>query len=125
MKRPTLKTLEKKLDRLFSLWVRKSRADSFGMVECVSCGKREYWKAMNAGHYIKRQNRSTRWLEVNVHPQCVRCNKWLNGNLAQYSLFLTRQYGPGILEELEELSRRATKYARGDLESLIRRYETL
>jgi hypothetical protein len=42
---------------------------------------------------------------LNIHPQCIRCNRWLHGNLGSYSLWLIRTYGPDILETIDTLER--------------------
>ena len=48
--------LEKKLDRIFSNWVRRRHADQGGTVECVTCRKIFHFSEVHAGHYIKRQH---------------------------------------------------------------------
>lgn len=93
-------SLEKKLDTLFSLYIRKRYATPDGMVRCVTCGKYDHWKETDAGHYISRQYLSTRYDERNVHVQCKSCNRFHEGRKDEYTLFLLKTYGVGILEEL-------------------------
>jgi hypothetical protein len=63
---------------------------------------------MQAGHY-KPQGiyKSVKYDPCNVRPQCVRCNKWLHGNLGAYAIALGKWFGFGILQTLE---RRAKLY---------------
>lgn len=93
-------SLEKKLDTLFSLYIRKRYATPDGMVRCVTCGKYDHWKETDAGHYISRSYLSTRFDERNVHVQCKSCNRFHEGRKDEYTLFLLKTYGVGILEEL-------------------------
>jgi hypothetical protein len=125
-KMPTLSALEKKLDAIFSEWVRRSAADEGGTVECVTCKRLMYWRAdgAQAGHFVKRQHRSTRWDERNVNVQCVRCNKWMNGNEAEHGAHIIRKHGLAVHEELLSLKNLVVKYTRSDLEALITEYQT-
>lgn len=93
-------SLQSKLDTIFSLYIRKRYATPDGMVRCVTCGKYDHWKETDAGHYISRQYLSTRYDERNVHVQCKSCNRFHEGMKDEYTLFLLKTYGVGILEEL-------------------------
>lgn len=95
-------SLQSKLDTLFSLYIRKRYATPDGMVRCVTCGKYDHWKETDAGHYISRQYLSTRYDERNVHVQCRSCNRFHEGRKDEYTLFLIKTYGVGILEELNK-----------------------
>jgi Bacteriophage Lambda NinG protein len=57
---------------------------------------------MHAGHY-KPQGiyKSVKYSPLNVHAQCLRCNKFLHGNLGTYSIVLEKRYGFGILQTLD------------------------
>ena len=74
---------------------------------------------MQAGHW--KHNRLD-YDEMNVHPQCVRCNKWLHGNSALYTLHLIRDYGLKAVNNLEERSNQINKYTRQDLMVIIQKY---
>lgn len=91
---------EKKLDRVFSKWVRYSAADRNGIAKCYTCGKLGEPKRMHASHYIDRTHKCTRWDERNVKAACVHCNTFKEGNKDEYALHLIRDYGSDILDEL-------------------------
>ena len=94
--------LKRKFWKVFSEYIRRRDADEFGMVSCISCGKRMHWKEADAGHYIaKTGGLSIYFSETNVNCQCTGCNRYRHGNLAQYALALRRKYGEQILEKLE------------------------
>ena len=81
---------------------------------------------MDASHY---REKSICGLELffhlkNVKTCCVRCNRYLHGNLAEYALKLQREYGPQILEELEAI-RMETKNVAWDEAEYIKRIEEI
>ena len=115
-------TLKKKLDRIFSEWVRRRFADSRGFAICVSCGKASHWKSLHAGHFVSRVRLATRWDPENVNPQCPRDNIFLAGNAVGYARWLENRYGPSIFAALDERSRRPMKFSRGDLQAMIEEY---
>ena len=119
-KKPTRSKLIKKLDVVFSQWVRLSNADNRGFCRCVTCGKEGHWKTggIQAGHFISRKHFSTRYDERNVKPQCVGCNIFRSGEQYQYSLYL----GNMLSKELYELSQQITKFTNIELEEMISDY---
>jgi|14BtaG_2_1085337.scaffolds.fasta_scaffold03756_2 hypothetical protein len=121
-KKPTRSKLVKKLDVVFSQWVRLSNADSRGFCTCVTCGKQGHWKTggIQAGHFISRKHYSTRWDERNVKPQCVACNVYRAGEQYKYSLYL----GSNLSDELYQKSREITKFTNVELQEMIDFYST-
>lgn len=119
-KKPTRSKLIKKLDVVFSQYVRLSRADSRGMCKCVTCGKLAHWKTggIQAGHFISRKNYSTRWMIENVHPQCVACNVYRSGEQYKYSLYL----GKELAEDIYQKSQKIVKFTANEIEELIEHY---
>lgn len=73
------KELTYRLDRLVSLLVRHRES------RCFTCGRRLPFNLRQAGHYVSRTVRATRWDLDNVHVQCNRCNVVLGGNIQVYS----------------------------------------
>ena len=70
-KKPSRKNLIKKLDNVFSQYIRRRFAVN-GITKCVTCGKEDFWRGgeMQAGHFISRKHYATRWNETNVQSQC-------------------------------------------------------
>ena len=122
-KKPTRSKLVKKLDVVFSQWVRLSNADNKGNCTCVTCGKVGHWKTggIQAGHFMSRKHYSTRWDEDNVKPQCVGCNMFKAGEQYKYSLYL----GNNLSEELYLKSQQITKFTSVELEEMILHYSSL
>jgi 5-methylcytosine-specific restriction endonuclease McrA len=122
-KAPTAAQLKKKLWTIFSQYIRQRDADSAGQVSCVSCGKRDHWKNMDAGHYIpKSLGLSIYFDETNVQNQCAGCNRFRHGNLTKYALYLTAKYGPNILEDLEAKRQKHIKISDLEYEEMIEKY---
>lgn len=88
-----------KLDRVFSLYVRKYYS-SFGRVQCYTCGKIERIEDIQCGHYIKRRFLNTRFDFENAKPQCKTCNETLGGNYEVYKHRLIGDYGPEFVDNL-------------------------
>lgn len=95
------KTVINKLDRIFSEYIRRRDADENGYATCCTCGKRDLWQDMDAGHFVPRQHKSTRYEETNVHAQCRKCNRFNNGEPSAYALFLMKKYDDDIVQLLE------------------------
>ena len=110
--------LAKKLDKLFSIFIRKKDKG-----KCFTCSTQKPWKEMDAGHYKLRQHIGTRWIEKNVHCQCTACNRFKHGNLSIYAVRLEKKYGFGILQELEDLKNSNKRYKTLELEKLIEYYK--
>lgn len=114
------KELEKKLDKILPRFTKQRDSNEMDEVECISCPKVGNKGEFENGHYYKRSLRSVRWDDLNNNQQCIRCNRELDGNVAEYRKGLIRRYG---LEEVELLDSRAAtpmKYSVIDLEEMYK-----
>jgi len=119
----TISKLKKKLDVLFSHYIRRRNADHLGRVKCFTCGVEKHWKEQQAGHFQSRSHDSTRWDEVNVQVQCVKCNMFRQGEQYKFGLYLDDRFGDGTAEELENRAKTIVKLNRVDYEEAIERYK--
>ena len=132
----SLKSLDAKLWRIFSRFIRLRDATKAGVTFCISCGELisvfyyEYEKVKfnqqcHAGHYYNRGSnyRALKYDEKNVNAQCAHCNKYLEGNKQGYEKGLIKKYGESVLGYLDLKKRNQTSLNRFVLESLIRHYE--
>lgn len=119
-KKPTRSKLVKKLDVVFSQYIRLSNSNSRGYCKCVTCGKEGHWKngGIQAGHFMSRKHYSTRWDERNVKPQCVSCNMFRSGEQYKFSQYL----GNNLSEELQMKSNIITKFTSDELQDMIDSY---
>lgn len=101
--------LKSELDKIFSRYVRLSRADPNGLIACYTCGYLGHWKKMQNGHMVSRYYLATRYDERNCRPQCYTCNMWRNGMIPNFSHKLEHELGKGITEKLYAKAREITK----------------
>ena len=117
-KKPTRSKLVKKLDTVFSQYIRLSNADNNGYCTCVTCNKTFHWKEIQAGHFMSRKHYSIRWDERNVKPQCVACNVYRAGEQYKYSLYLGKELSDVLYLQSKEI----VKFTNYELEDMINDY---
>lgn len=109
--------LKKKAQTVFNKWIRERDKD----LPCISCQK---GRVENAGHYLSQGHYSVfRFDERNTNGQCVRCNKWLSGNLIHYRTHLIEKIGEEEVLKLEQATKKAHNWNRFDLISIILKYK--
>lgn len=118
IKKPTVTQLKKKLDKVFSDYIRQRDGG-----RCYTCGSTQEWKYQQNGHFISRGKMSTRYDEQNCHCQCVSCNVFKNGNYPEYAAKLQDQYGDGIIKELNARGRAIKQFTVKELTELIEKYQ--
>ena len=116
----------KKLDAIFSQYIRLKDADHKGDVSCFTCGKVSHYKVgMQCGHFQSRKHYATRWLEMNVAVQCVGCNMFKSGEQYIFGKYLDEKFGYGTAEELYIKSKETVKYSNDELLEKIKHYKDL
>ena len=95
-----LSTLDAKLWKMFSEYVRLRDRFQDDWCKCISCGCIKHWKEMHAGHFIDRQHKGVKFNEQNVHAQCCHCNTYGQGEQYRYGESIIKKYGSGIIDEL-------------------------
>ena len=72
---------------------------------CISCGnlpENKLGGTMDAGHYRSRGSAShLRFNTLNIHAQCVRCNRYESGSAISYRLGLIDKIGEDLVLALE------------------------
>jgi len=116
--------LIKKLDTVFSLWIRRRYAFN-DIAECYTCGVKKEYKKQQAGHFASRRHYSTRWDEFNVQVQCYSCNICQQGMQFEFGKKLSLQYGDNFAENLIIKSKQIVKFADVDLIDMINKYNLL
>lgn len=124
-KKPKAKTKSwyvKKLDKVFSEYIRQKDADFFGMTRCYTCDVKKHWKDLQNGHYISRGHMATRWEEENCRVQCAGCNVFRNGNYTEYSYRLLKEIGEEALDALMERKKEMKSWTIEELKKEIEKY---
>ncbi len=112
---------EDTLWKWFSLFVRLRECpdNSQGFARCFTCGRVHHYKEMDAGHYMSRRHKATKYDENNVRGQCVHCNRDLSGNIGEYE----RALGSELAESLRLKSKeKSKKMPLWEVESKIAEY---
>lgn len=117
-RKPKRKNLIKKLDAVFSKYIRLRDADQDGYCRCATCGEKTHWTKIQAGHFISRKHYATRWDEQNVHAQCVACNVFKYGEQYKYSLYL----GENLSKDLYNKSLKSVKFTDIEIMEMIEEY---
>jgi len=114
-KKPTRSKIVKKLDVIFSQYIRLKYSDNQGMANCFTCGKRDHWKKLQCGHFQSRKNYSTRWEEDNCRIQCLGCNMFKSGEQYVFGLNL----GKELAEKMHVKSKEIVKFTNDELIDMI------
>lgn len=124
-KKPSRSKIVKKLDAVFSQYIRLKEADDLGNATCFTCGKIDHWKKLQNGHFQSRKHYSTRWLEKNCQVQCAGCNVFRYGEQFLFSKYLDEKYGDGTSEELHIKAKQIVKFTNNELQDMIKHYKNL
>ena len=122
-KRGSVTSLKKKAWSLLSKAIRMEAADKIGIVKCVTCNCKKPWKQMQAGHLIGGRTNGVLFDERGIFPQCVGCNMFKQGMGPEFTLFVVKHFGQGVVDELIQLRRTAVKFTRSELEEMLEGYQ--
>lgn len=92
----------KELQVIFNKYIRLRDKDK----PCISCDRPLAGK-YDAGHFMScGSHPNLRFMETNVHGQCVHCNQHKHGNILEYSLRLPKRIGEyeynGLISEKDK-----------------------
>jgi len=121
-KKLTRSKLVKKLDSIFSQYIRQKDADN-DMATCFTCNKVDNVKSLQNGHFQSRKHYSTRWDEVNCQVQCPKCNVFNYGEQFVFGSKLDSKYGEGTARRLHIKAQQIVKLSDNDIEEMIKRYK--
>lgn len=121
MKKTPLRKVSKQINwhrkawDVFSKWVRARDG------QCVTCGARGNLEAGHFWHAVLDFD------EMNINSQCKKCNHFMSGNLAPYSVYLLNKYGEEKFKDLEKrhyIAMRGEYRSQQDYEEIIKKYGT-
>ena len=122
-KKVSRKNLVKRLDNIFSQYIRLRNANAQGIAECYTCGKTDHWKRLQNGHFQSRKHYGTRWDETNCQVQCSACNVFRYGEQYIFGINLDKDFGDGTADSLHEVSRQVVKFSNDDLLEKLEYYK--
>ena len=123
-KKLTRSKLVKKLDAVFSQYIRQSNSVN-EIATCFTCGKEDHWKKLQNGHFQSRRHYATRWDETNCQVQCAGCNVFRFGEQFIFSQNLDNKFGEGTARGLHTQAQQTIKFADFELEEMINHYNGL
>jgi hypothetical protein len=114
---PSTTSLRKKLwSGFFSPYIRLKEG-----YKCYTCGKQLEKSKSYAGHFVHKD--CLDFDERNIHCQCYYCNVYQSGNRAKYAECLERDYGYGIIQELNKLGDKNKNWKTAELLKQIEEYK--
>ena len=125
VKKKTVKDLKKEAWKWFSKYIRLSYADEFGDVYCYTCGIKDNWKNMEAGHGIGGRTNNILFDESIVRPQCRQCNIFYHGNYDVFHLRLIDENGVEWFEKKVNQKFVSKSFTPQELEEIIEKYKKL
>ena len=117
--------LTKKLDKVFSEYIRLRDSKPFGfrMFKCISCGRILPYEQADCGHYFSRTHMATRFDEQNCHAECRHCNRFLADHLHGYERNLRAMLGDKKFALLEVRAHGVKKWSNFELEEMIKYFK--
>lgn len=116
----SIRKLKAKAWKRFSVYIRSKLADVRGYIECYTCRRKYHWKEVHAGHY---KHGVLDFDEMNIHPQCVKCNMYDSGNRDEYYIRLVKDYGQRAVDDLRQRAANFKGYTRQELNEIIEKYK--
>ena len=114
--------LVKKLDRIFSYYIRLRDVMPNGVGKCISCGKIKPYGELDCGHFFGRMNMATRFDEDNCHGECRGCNRASADHLIFYQENLIKKIGVARFSSLRERAHSTKKWEEYELQEMIAKY---
>lgn len=114
--------LVKKLDKVFSLFIRLRDTLPSGYFRCISCGQIKRYDQADCGHFYSRTHMATRFDEDNCSAECSACNRFSADHLINYQTNLIKKIGMSRFELLGVKARSTKKWTDFELEAMIKHY---
>lgn len=78
--------------------------------KCCSCWSLTHFSKWDAGHFISRSYKSTKFDERNVYAQCQKCNRFQQGNWDKMYEHIQKLHGQEVIDELLLKKNELTRY---------------
>jgi hypothetical protein len=111
---------KKQADFYFAKYIRLRDSEN-GYAKCCTCGR--YVSQFDCGHFLSRRFECTRYDEKNSHAQCLKCNRFENGNQYQHAQFIDEKYGKGTAEALLQKSKMTCKRSEQHYKSIAQEFK--
>ena len=115
----TLSDWKKKVQTVFNKYIRLRDINR----GCVSCDTPLQNRKFDAGHFYATTYEGLRFNELNVHGQCVPCNRNMHGNIHEYRKRITNRISQEELQWLDDNRHIKLKLNKVELEELFNHYK--
>ena len=110
---------EKTLWQHFSKYIRlRDRIPNTDYCRCATCTTSKHWKEMDAGHFVSRRHKSTKYHPKNVLAQCPYCNRFNQGKQFEMGKEIDRRFGEGTADLMLAKSRESYKLHQFEIDQL-------
>lgn len=116
--------LVKKLDKVFSAYIRLRDVMANGCFRCISCGQIKRFEQGDCGHYHSRIHMATRWEPDNCSMECRACNRVSSDHLIGYRRNLIEKIGLDRVDRLEVLAHSPKHWLDFEIEEKIAYFTT-
>ncbi len=113
----------KKLDKVFSQYIRLSKSDKNWIWTCYTCWKKDHRKKLQNWHFFSRARYNTRWEEYNTEIQCYACNIIRSWNYIVYTKKKLKERWEKLFNEREEYSKQLSKFNIAELREKVEYYK--
>lgn len=119
--------LVKKLDKVFSLYIRLRDSKPFGYkyFKCPTCGRVLPFEQADNSHYFSRRSNATRFDEDNCMAECRYDNRFNAEHLHKLREALIQRIGKMRFNKLERKHNKTKKWSDFELQELIKYYQAL
>lgn len=119
-KKITRSKLVKKLDAIFSQYVRLYYSKK-GICTCYTCWEKLPRNKIQNWHFISRGNYKYRRDIDNCKTQCIACNIFKHGNYIEYTTRMIDEYGRDKIDKMKS-DKELFKISTPEIEELIEYY---
>lgn len=115
--------LIKRLDKVFSMYIRLRDVMPSGYGKCISCGKIKSFEELDCGHFHSRIHMATRFDEDNCSAECRFCNRFSADHLIAYEKNLKRKIGENRFNLLNVKAHSCKHWSDYELDAMIKHYK--
>ena len=109
----------KKLDKVFSAYIRLRDVMPNGCFRCISCGEIKRFEQGDCGHFHSRVHMATRWEPDNCHMECRACNRASADHIIKYRRNLVEKIGLDRVNRLEMMADSTKHWMQFELQEKI------
>lgn len=106
------------MQKLANRYARLRDTKELGGAFCISCLTWCEFDELDGGHFIPTTSEAIRFDERNINAQCVKCNRFMGGNVRHYLKGMIRKYGQVVVDELESKERETKKWSEAELREI-------